>query len=242
MNKGLQKFSAWCGFIAANIFFAGLIVGNLFPPMSPSITPAEVQAFIATNAFGIKVGGLLIIISAMFCAPFDAAIYLQLKRMEGNRAIGALAQLGNGIANIQFFILPGVFFVIMAFRPDRNIDSLYSLFDLAWIVTMLPWTVGAMQCLFTGLAILGHPEVTNVYPRWVGFFNIWIAIGMATSSVIPFFKAGPFAWNGVVGFWIPATVFGLWMLVMWWMTLKAINTESPEDSTQTVGTRRPVTV
>jgi hypothetical protein len=90
---------------------------------------------------------------------------------------------------------------------------------------MLPWTVGAMQCLFTGLTILSHPEVTNVYPRWVGFFNIWIAVGMATSSVIPFFITGPFAWNGVVGFWIPATVFGLWMFVMWWTTLGAIKTD-----------------
>ena len=51
---------------------------------------------------------------------------------------------------------------------------------------------------------------------------------MTTSSVIPFFKIGPFAWNGLVGFWIPATVFGLWMLVMWWVTLKAIDKDDPK--------------
>lgn len=225
MNKTFQKVSAWAGFASVIIFFSGLLVGHIFPPMPPSMTGPEVQAFIQANAFAIKLGGLLIIISAMFCAPFNAAIYLQLKRMEGTRGIGAIGQLGAGIANIQFFILPGVLFVLLAFRPDRNVDSLYALFDLAWIVTMLPWTVGAMQCLCSGIAILSHPKVTNVYPRWVGFFNIWIATGMATSSVIPFFTTGPFAWNGIVGFWIPATVFGLWMVVMWWMTLKAINTD-----------------
>ena len=225
MNKGFQKFCAWSGFIYANIFFAGLVVGHLFPPMPPSMTAPEVQAFIQAHATGIKAGGLLIIISGAFAALFDAAILLQLWRMEGKRPIGAFAQFAAGIANITYFVMPGVLFVVMAFRPDRNVDALYALFDLAWIVTMFPWTVGAFQCLCCGLAILSHPEVTNVYPRWTGFFNIWIAIGMATSSVIPFFTTGPFAWNGVVGFWIPATVFGLWMLVMWWMTLRAVGTD-----------------
>ncbi len=222
MKKGFQKFGAWSGFIAANIFFLGLIVANFFPPMPPSLTGPEVAALVQAHSLAIKFGGLLIIISAMFAAPFDAAIFLQLKRMEGNRPFGAYAQLGSGIANIQFFILPGVLFIVMAFRPDRSVDALYALSDLAWIVTMLPWTVGAMQCLCTGVAILSHPEVTNVYPRWTGFFSVWISVGMATSSCVPFFTTGPFAWNGLFGFWLPATVFGLWMLVFWWWTLKAI--------------------
>ncbi len=225
MNKTFQKFCAWSGFISANIFFAGLVVGHLFPPMSPNMTAVEVQAFITEHASGIKAGGLLLIISGAFAALFDAVILMQLWRMEGRRPIAAFAQFAGGIANITYFVMPGVLFVLMAFRPDRNIDTLYALFDLAWIVTMFPWTVGAFQCLCCGIAILGNPQVTNVYPRWVGFFNIWIAVGMATSSVIPFFKTGPFAWDGVVGFWIPATVFGLWMFVMWWMTLGAIKTD-----------------
>lgn len=225
MNKKFQKFGAWSGFAAANIFFVGLVVAGFFPPVPPSLTGPEVQALIQAHAMEIKVGGLLIIISAMFAAPFDAAIFLQLRRMEGNRPLGSYAQLGSGFANIQFFILPGVLFIVMAFRPDRSVDALYALSDLAWIVTLLPWTVGAMQCFCTGVAILSHPEVTNVYPRWAGFFSIWISVGMATSSVVPFFTVGPFAWNGIFGFWIPATVFGLWMLVFWWWTLKAIDTD-----------------
>ena len=225
MNKGVQKFFAWSGMISANIFFLGLLVGNIFPPMSPNMTAPEVQAFLMANASGVKAGGLLIIISGAFAGLFDAVLLMQLWRMEGNRPICAFAQFANGIANITYFVLPGVLLVAMAFRPDRNVDSLYAVFDIAWMVTMFPWTVGAFQCLCCGLAILGNPQVTNVYPRWVGFFNIWITVGMVTSSVIPFFKTGVFAWNGIVGFWIPATVFGLWMGVMWWMTLRAVNND-----------------
>ena len=225
MNNGFQKFGAWCGFIAMNVFFVGLLAGNVFPPMPPSMTAPEVQAFVIEHAFGLKVCALLIMISGAFAGIFDAVLCLQLRRMEGNRPMGAYSQLALGVANITYFVLPGVLIGVMAFRPDRNVDSLYALFDLAWIVTLFPWSVGAFQCLCCGIAILSHPEVTNVYPRWLGFFNIWIAIGMTTSSVVMFFTSGPFSWNGIVGFWIPATVFGLWMAVMWWMTLGAIKTD-----------------
>ena len=221
----MQKFGAWCAFISMCIFFAGLIIAGFLPPPTPNLPPEVVAAIYQNNQTGILIGGLLIVISAGFCGPFNAAIFMQLRRMEGSRPIGAYGQLASGIANIQFFIFPGLLMVLAAYRPDRPVDSLMALHDLLWIVTMLPWTVGAMQCVCIGMAVLKHGTASTPYPRWVGFFNIWIAVGMATSSVIPFFKHGPFAWNGLVGFWIPATVFGLWMTVMWLMTLRAIGTD-----------------
>ena len=222
----MQKFGAWCAFISATIFFIGLIVAGFLPPPVPSLPPEQVAAIYQNNQMGILFGGLLIVISAGFCGPFSAAIFMQLRRMEGARPIGAYGQMASGIANIQFFIFPGLLMIVAAFRPDRPVESLMALHDLLWIITMVPWTVGAMQCFCIGFAVLSHGTSTTPYPRWVGFFNIWIGIGMATSCVVPFFKAGPFAWNGLVGFWIPATVFGLWMYVMWWMTIKAIDRDN----------------
>lgn len=225
MNIKLQKMSAWSGFVAMNVFFVGLLVTSFFPPLAPSLSADQLSQIYQDHATQIRLGALLMVISAMFCGPFDAAIFLQLRRMEGERPIGAYGQLASGIANIQFFILPGLLFAVAGFRPDRPPEILSALNDLAWLVALLPWSVGAMQCICIGVAILHHGSPTSPYPRWLGYFNIWIAIGMVTSSVIPFFKTGPFAWNGLIGFWIPATVFGLWMGGMWWMTLKAIDKE-----------------
>jgi hypothetical protein len=229
MNTSMQRFGACCSFISAGLFFAGLISAGFLPALAPSLTPAELAGIYKTDQTGILFGGLLIVIASGFCGPFIAAIFLQLRRMEGPRPIGAFGQLASGIANIQFFIFPGLLFVVAAYRPDRSVDSLSALNDLAWIVTMLPWTVGAMQCVCIGWAILAHGNATTPYPRWLGYFNIWIAIGMASSSVIPFFKVGPFAWNGVVGFWIPAVVFGLWELIMGIMTLRAVNRDTLDE-------------
>lgn len=225
MNKKFQKFGAWCGIVGSNIFFIGMIVAHFFPPIPASLTALEVQANVQTNVMAIRIGALMMIVGGMGYGPFLAAVFLQLKRMEGVNCFGAYAQLASGIANIQFFILPGVFFAVLAFRPDRAPDALYALSDLAWIVTLLPWSVSAMQCFCTGVAILSHPEVTNVYPRWAGYLTIWLSICMATSSVIPFFKTGPFAWHGLFGFWIPSILFGIYIFTFWWITLKAIDTQ-----------------
>lgn len=242
MNRGMQRFGACCSFISMGLFFAGLISAGFLPTLPPSLTPTQLAELYTTRQTGILLGGLIIVIASGFCGPFVGAIFLQLRRMEGARPIGAYGQLASGIANIQFFIFPGLLFVVAAYRPDRSIDSLSALNDLAFIVTMLPWTVGAMQCVCIGWAVITHGTTTTPYPRWVGFFNIWIALGMATSSVIPFFKTGPLAWNGLIGFWIPAVVFGLWELVMGVMTLRAVNRDDMQDILQATDGQRTAPV
>jgi len=37
-----------------------------------------------------------------------------------------------------------------------------------------------------------------------------------------FFKHGPFAWNGVLAWWIPLTMFFIWFVVMTVLLLRAI--------------------
>ncbi len=47
--------------------------------------------------------------------------------------------------------------------------------------------------------------------------------------MIIFFKSGPFAWTGIIGFWIPAAVFGIWHIVMTVVLLRAIREEADSD-------------
>jgi hypothetical protein len=77
-----------------------------------------------------------------------------------------------------------------------------------------------------GLAILKHAARNPVFPRWAGFFNLWSALIFLPGSLLPFFKAGPFACNGLLAFWLPGTIFGIWYIVMQVLVLKAIDGES----------------
>ena len=68
-----------------------------------------------------------------------------------------------------------------------------------------------------------------VFPRWFGYLNVWVGFLLVPANMIIFFKTGPFAWTGVIGFWLPAAVFGAWYLVVTYVLLKAIHQEEEED-------------
>jgi hypothetical protein len=79
-------------------------------------------------------------------------------------------------------------------------------------------------------AILTDTRTTPLFPRWLGYLNIWAAITFTPGVILPFFKSGPFAWNGIFVFWIPAIVFAIQFVANVIHLLKAINSESSETA------------
>ena len=70
---------------------------------------------------------------------------------------------------------------------------------------------------------------TPAGPRYIrggsGYANFYVAITFIPDNLIPFFKTGPFSWNGFFPYWFPFAMYGIWILVMLGMTVKAINRE-----------------
>jgi hypothetical protein len=230
MNIKMQKASVWGGFVGANMLFLALIVMGFLPPPSPAMSSQQLASIYSAHQNMILLGSVLAMTSGMFVGPFVAVLFLQLRRMEGEeRPIGSYGQLITGAGNMFLFTLPGIFFAAAAFRPDRSPEITQAMSDIAFITTLFPWSFGAMEALCTGLVILAHSHANDsniAYPRWLGYMSLWIFIGMPISSVIPFFKSVPFAWNGLFGWWLPAILFGAWFMVVWWMTLRAVNNDA----------------
>jgi hypothetical protein len=65
-----------------------------------------------------------------------------------------------------------------------------------------------------------------VFPRWVGWSNVWLGVLLLPATIVIVFKTGPLAWTGLIGFWISAAVFGVWYLVMTWVVLRAVRQEA----------------
>jgi hypothetical protein len=228
MHARTQKICAWSGFIGTMIFFTGLLFAGWFPPPSPSLSPQDVADMYQQNTTGIRIGTLLIMISGMFIAPMVAVITVQMKRIEGKSSVLAYTQLSAGTAGILFFVLPGLMFLITAYRPDRPIDLTYMMNDMSWFVTVLVWPMAFMQNVALGFAILNDKRAEPVFPRWLGYFNFWVAVLFVPASLLAFVYVGPFAWNGLFPFWIPAFVFGGWYVVLPIMLVKAIEQQQLE--------------
>jgi hypothetical protein len=72
------------------------------------------------------------------------------------------------------------------------------------------------------IAILRDVNADPTFPRWVAYYNIYAAIGMAPASFMGLFKTGPLAYNGLLAFWLVAVDFFVWMVVMSVVMMKVI--------------------
>ncbi len=225
MNKSIQKMAVWFGFIAIWIFFGALLIASWLPIPAPSLSMEQVAEMYSANTNIIRLCGVLIVTSTLFLFPFYSVLSVQLSRMEGPRPVLSWAQLAAGAGTSVFFILPGIMIYVIAFRPERAPEITYALNDLMFLVMITPWSTGFLQALVTGIVIVSNNEKVDLFPRWSGFLNFWIAFLLVPGAVIPFFKTGPFAWNGILGFWIPATVFGLFYFVNGFNVLRILKNE-----------------
>jgi hypothetical protein len=53
-----------------------------------------------------------------------------------------------------------------------------------------------------------------VFARWVGHFNLLIAIALVPAGFAGLTLTGPFAWNGLLSFWVKNIAIAFWLVVM----------------------------
>ena len=215
MNNRMQMLCAWSGPVLLVTFMIGLwFIAGYVPPMSPALSADQVAAIYRENTTMIRIGMLFLIGSCGLAGAWVSVITVQMKRIEGARPVLAYTQLGTGAVGIFLFLLPAMFWTIAAFRPDRDPQLIMLLNDVGWFILVMPFGPPVVQNFAIGLAVLADKSPRPVFPRWIGFFNIWAAVLFIPGGMITFFKHGPFAWDGLLAFWMPLSVFGAWFLAM----------------------------
>lgn len=93
--------------------------------------------------------------------------------------------------------------------------------DLGWGLAFIPIVPFCMQAAAFAAAILKDRHEPTVFPRWLGYFNAWAALLFTPGFLLLYFKTGPFAYHGLLVYWMPTVVFGIWIVVDAWMVRRA---------------------
>lgn len=225
MNTKNQMFCAWCGVAAMVLFMVSFwFIAGLIPPPSPHETARQIQHLWADHTNLKRLGLALTMVAAALTGPFVAVISVQMRRIEGEYSPLAYAQLGLGMLGVLLFIIPTFLMQAIAFRPHRDPSQMLLLNDAAWLPFVGAFSPAVVQGLMIALAIFKDKQ-EKVFPRWLGYFNIWVILLFLPGILIYFFKSGPFAWNGLICFWLPLCVFGTWFFVMFAMLRRAIRNQ-----------------
>jgi len=219
----------WAGPVMVFGWIASFVVlARFIPPPSPGKTPEQLVEMYSEHTGGIRLGLMLTMFASALLVPFAAVIWAQMKRIEGPRSVLAQTQLISGGLLALEFILPLMIWQTAAYRPEIDPTLIRMLNDLGWIMFVGVISSAVVEFACIGVVILADERDTGVFPRWAGYFNLWVALLVAPAGLVPFFKHGPFAWNGLFSFFLPMVVFAAWVVVMVVVLRRAILHEEIE--------------
>ena len=219
-----QKIWAWGGIVSVVAFAIGwCLLARFLPPLHPSDSPQAIAHIFEQRRNGIRMGALVMIIGTCLWVPWSAAVAGQIWDAEPGRPTNAWVQVGSAAVGTTLICFAMLTFVVAAFRPDRNPDVTQALSDLGFIVAVMPFMVFVVWNLALAVAILDDPHDEPAFPRWSAYLCAWCALLYVPGGAVAFFHRGPFAWNGLVGFYVPGVAFFLWVIVMTVLTLRSVD-------------------
>lgn len=228
MNKTTQLLCAHSALVFTVLLGLGaFFVTGWLPPIDPGKTAGEIAQMFIEDQTRIRVGVSVMALASVLWWTLAAVISTQMKRIEGVHHPLTYVQLGCASGTVLAIILPAYVWLALAYRPGVvPAETIQLANDFGWLVFIGAYPPGLLQCVAIGICILSDQRVAPVFPRWVGYANLWIAFTFLPGALLPFFKTGPFTWNGFIGFWLVATAFFGWVLMMWWATVRAVKNQA----------------
>lgn len=192
----------------------------LFPgflhPMSPAAPAAQVADFYRDPGNLSRIRASMIVFN-WFCVglvPIVMLMVIQVRRMAHRTPILSYCMLGCAAGGPTLFLMANLFWLIAAFRPERNAELTQLLNDLAWVTftTSVPFLIA--QCVVLALAIALDRQPRPVFSRWVAYFNLLVAAAMMPAAFVGLALRGPLAWDGLLSFWVKNVAIAVWIAVM----------------------------
>ena len=230
-NIQTQLISLWMAPIfGAVLLIAFLAFPGFFPPMSPAMTAEQVAQFYRDNTAMIRFSMITFNLCGVMLLPFFMVIVIQMKRMATQSHVFAYCYLTAAVSGATLYALADIFYLVAAFRPDRNPELVMLLNDIAWMIFIAPVGAFVAQSVFLGLAIYFDDGPSPVFPRWVGHYAVATALAMAPAAGAAVFTTGPLAWNGTVSFWLRNGAFALFVVVMSVVLRNVLHRQASEEA------------
>lgn len=207
-----QLICAWCGpmFLVTFVLFWGVIANNI-PNPAPSLTAEALKERYLLNLGEIRLGFIMSLITVCFYMPWTCVLAAQMRRIEGTEMpVLSYLQLIGGALTVMVVSFSAVFWVVAAFRPDAPASTFQMMTDTGWLIIDLCYACTTLQMVAAALIGLADKSKVPLFPRWVCFLTIWCGISFFPASLTGVLKTGPFAWNGVLSYYIPYFCWLCW--------------------------------
>ena len=228
---GKWKLMAWSGPIFFTLFFVmwGLLADN-FPPMSPNLSAEAMKTHYLDKGLAITIGMSVCMVGGAFYMTWGCAVSRLMRRIEGPEGMFSnLEMMGATITFTPIVVACGIWLVAAMQAAVLSAEIIQSMYLLGWMIIDIAYMVTSFQIMGASIVFLSDTREKKLIPAWVSWWG-WVTIAsFFPVSLIPFFKTGPFAFNGLFNFWVAFPTWYVWIVSMSIYVIKAINRVEIED-------------
>lgn len=222
------KAELWLCWITIVVFYN--IFGVCFfgltrtqPPPQAWWGAERIARWFSDNHEGLLAGFGIIFLVGAFSVASTALIAYSMFRMSVSRAFAYAYLIIYSLAAVPGMLLTCIALVAGAMRPDRDPRLLNLLYDMGFLSFSGTMGIFLIGSVVWALAIL--LDENRVLPKWFGYLNICNALTEVVVATCCIAKSGPFAWNGVIAFYINMVVFAAYTGVFITLLQKMIQRE-----------------
>src|SRR6201993_4018646 len=237
MNRTVHKFCAWSGTLCLALMAVGFILlAGFIPARSARQSAQQTAQFLLENRDMINWGLIVSMFAASLLMPFAASMSIHMRRIEGRYPALAMTELGLGALFVLEFIYLIFFWQTATYRTDRAPELIQLLDDMGWIPFVGMTSTVVLQVMVFGAAILLDRRERPVFPRWVGYSHLWVALMFLPGRFNVFSQSGPLSRNGIIAWYIPLPVFATWLVVIPFYLSRAVDTMADDEPVNVDGT------
>lgn len=233
----LVRLCAWSGLLFMALFAVGWgILGRNIPPYGADMPAEELASIYRDHASTLRIGFALGAFACTFLATWAVGLFRIMLRIERGGQLLSYMQLIGGVLTAMVPMFACIIWLTAAFRPEQDPAIIRLLFDLGWLTIDIGFGVTLLQYVALGVVALRDNRDKPIFPKWLAWLGIWIALEFFVELIMPYFRSGPFSWNGLFAYWIPFFAPFVWIIVISVFMFKAANRLSAEYAGQPVTT------
>jgi hypothetical protein len=230
-----QRIGLWCNWIFLALTAIGWLgIAHFWLPARADLGLEATKVwFSETHHWGVIVGCTLFYIAAGILTPGSIAFGIMFAKIEGRWPIWSLttAVCGVFISLIVFFNCCA--WIVAAYRPETGADVIQSWYDWAWFAFLLGWIYLAIEMIATAVVELMDDRAEPMVPRWLTWLTLAGAATLIFAAGPAFFKSGPFAYHGVLAFYLPVVIWGVYIALTTWYMLKELRRSRSQSTVAT---------
>jgi hypothetical protein len=186
-----------------------VLLGKVIPPPRPDITTDQKVHWFAAHASTIQIGFVGVCVIFGGAAIANGYVAYQMKRMSSGSTFAYAYMGGMAVGTLPGLLLVAICFLAATFRPERQPRIVGLLYDLGML--SFNGSLGCFSTAYLAFAIAILYDKNEIFPKWLAYASIWQIVTEVIATQMWVFRAGAFAWNGSIAFWIAVIIFGFWL-------------------------------